>query len=380
VSETKGDQLKNLLYQQVKAVSKEALDSGGRVSAEQLDALNRLAQIVELSEAAQPQPTRKRWPVVVALGCTLLIVSILLFARVPETEIELDLALSEVSFVLPGQQVVAEAMELAALGASGLREVQLPEADDREVREPPVSDGTESAVRLSVVSDGKVQGSINLATMVLPAETHVSMRHHELPRQYRLSLKGKNLELRADLNGPVQVVLAGRGSKQFNFATPQAVHLRSGTDDVDLDLMFPDSAKGGFSSQLPANSLSLFRIDEFLDIQHTVVRQASTILSGTLTFESLNGEEHKLRPGEMIRFEQIHGEIRTLHLQNDQIDLKYHGRVRGMSAGSGENRRSLMPTWLDWLRARHGLSLLWGTAIYLFGLIVGALRWLRVPV
>jgi hypothetical protein len=34
-----------------------------------------------------------------------------------------------------------------------------------------------------------------------------------------------------------------------------------------------------------------------------------------------------------------------------------------------------MPTYLEWLRARHGLSLLWGTTLYLFGVIVGALRW-----
>jgi hypothetical protein len=37
-----------------------------------------------------------------------------------------------------------------------------------------------------------------------------------------------------------------------------------------------------------------------------------------------------------------------------------------------------MPTWLEWLRARHGLSLLWGTALYLFGLAVGVLRWWRL--
>jgi hypothetical protein len=37
-----------------------------------------------------------------------------------------------------------------------------------------------------------------------------------------------------------------------------------------------------------------------------------------------------------------------------------------------------MPTWLDWLKARRGLYLLWGTAIYVFGLIAGVLRWLKV--
>ena len=50
-----------------------------------------------------------------------------------------------------------------------------------------------------------------------------------------------------------------------------------------------------------------------------------------------------------------------------------------MTSGSGDTRRSLMPTYLEWLQARHGLSLLWGTTLYVFGLVVAALRWWRTP-
>ena len=39
----------------------------------------------------------------------------------------------------------------------------------------------------------------------------------------------------------------------------------------------------------------------------------------------------------------------------------------------------LMPTLLDWLRARHGLSLLWATTAYLVGLFVAILGWWRRP-
>ena len=49
-----------------------------------------------------------------------------------------------------------------------------------------------------------------------------------------------------------------------------------------------------------------------------------------------------------------------------------------VTAGWGHNRRSLMPTWLEWLRARHGLSLLWGSTVYIVGLLMGALRWFKV--
>jgi hypothetical protein len=377
---TTGDQLRDMLSRQIQAASDEAVRSGGQVSAEQVETLGRLARLVDLHQSAQPPSARKRWPVAVALGSTLLVVSLLVFARVAETEIELDLALSEASFVLPTQQVLAESMNLVSLGVSGLSEAQLPQVRNRESQTLQSSDNAEVALRLLAILDGKRLGSVTLAPLALPAETRVWVRHTGLPRQYRLSLKASDLKLRADINGLVQIGIPGRGLEQLDFAAPDAVLLQSGAGEVDLDLAFPDKAQLSFSSQLSANDLSLFRIDEFLNLNQTLIRRVSTILSGTLYFVSLNDQERKLRPGEAIRFERAQGEIRTLRLQEDQIELKFHGRVRGMTIGAGESSRSLMPTWLEWLRARHSLSLLWGAALYLFGLVTVVFRWWGKPI
>ncbi len=377
---TTGDQLRDLLRQQVQSASNEAVRSGGQVAVEQVEALERLARLVNLHQTVQPSPKHKRWPVVVVLGSMLLIVSLLLFVRVGETEIEFDLALSEVSFVLPTQQVLTEAVDLSTLSVSGLSEIQLPRARNRDAQTIRSSDGADSALRLSVVPEGKPPGSITLAPLILPTESHVWVRHIGLPHQYRLSVKGTNTEFRTDVNGPVQVGFSDGGTEQLDFVTPNAIFLQAGANEVDLDLTLLDPAQSMFSSQLSANDLSFFQIDEFRDLNKTIVRRVSTILSGTLYLAALNDQERKLRPGEMFHLEHAQGEFRTLRLQNDQIDVKFHGRVRGMSIGTGKNRRSLMPTWLEWLRARHGLSLLWGTALYLFGLIVGVLRWWGKPI
>ena len=64
---------------------------------------------------------------------------------------------------------------------------------------------------------------------------------------------------------------------------------------------------------------------------------------------------------------------------DDGVRLRFHGRVRGLSSGSSEIKRSLMPTVLDWLRAQHGLSLLWGTTAYVVGLFITVLGWWRRP-
>jgi hypothetical protein len=132
--------------------------------------------------------------------------------------------------------------------------------------------------------------------------------------------------------------------------------------------------------QLQVGDLSVLRIDQFFGPGRTLVTRLSTILSGTLFFESLNGEERHLHGGEELQFERSTGELRTLELEADRIAWKFHGRVRGMTTGTGEGRRSLMPTCLEWLRARHGLTLLWGTSVYVFALIAGALRWWGVRI
>jgi hypothetical protein len=369
-----GNPLRDLLNRQAKAVSEEAIQSGGHVSAEQVEALGRLVRLVEICDAVRPSLFRKWWPAV-ALLSTLLLVSILFFARVSETEIELDLTLSEIGFVFPKQQILAEAMPVSALGVSGLEEIQLPRTRSRAARTLRASEGVGSAVHLAVASDGERQGTATLAALTLPAGRRVWLRAMEVARQYRLSMNGSGLVLRVDVDGPIGVGFSGAPAEQLDSATPRSILLRPGSHAVDLDLTPSGRSTGAFPVGLSASDLSLFRIDQFMGAERTVIRRVSTILSGTLRFEALHGQERSLRPGEGVQFARSHGEIRALRLYDDHIALKFHGRVRGMTFGSGENHRSLMPTYFEWLRARHGLSLLWGTTLYVFGLIVTALRW-----
>lgn len=399
---TTGNQLRDLLCKQVQEASDEVDRSGGQVSVEQVETLGRLARLVEIYQAAKPPPTHQRWPFIVALGITFLIVGILLFARISETEIELDLAVTEMSFVLPTQQVLTDTIELSALGVSGLRKIKIEIPSTHNHKAPTLK--SFDGVRLSVNSDGKRQGNINLASSMLPAKTHVWVRFTELSHQYRVSLKGTTSELQDDVNGPVQIGVwkprpapeifrlqadvngsvqvgfSGGGIEQLDFLTPHAVLIQAGSDEIDLDLTFLDPSKSKFSSQLAANDLSFFRIDEFFKTNRSIVRRVSTILSGSIYFVELNDKEHKLRPGEMIHFEHSEGEFRALRLQDDRIESKFHGYVRGLSVGSDKSRRSLMPTWLEFLHARHRLSLFLGTSLTLFGLIASALRFWRKPV
>jgi hypothetical protein len=378
------DELRDLLDRQTQLASKAAIESGGQLDAEQIKMLERLARLVEIRDHAKQPPARKRWPVAAALGGTLVIVSILLFAHVDETEVELDLTLSEISFTLPTQQVLSTGIEVDSLGISGLREMQLPRVNGQPAQTITATEDLGLAIRLSPALDEGREGSVSLGALALPAGSRVWLRlAEESSHQYQLSLEGEGLAMSANVIGPVQVSLSGaaiESPSQLDFRTPKAIFLQS-IDGV-LGLVFSpnERSKDTFSPQLHVSNLSFFRVDEFATTERTIVRTVSTILAGDLYLEALNGRAISLRSGERIRFEESEGEIRTLQLHDDHVALQFRGRVRGMSAGSQENQRSLMPTYLEWLQAQHGLSLLWGTTLYLFGLIVGVLRWWRLPI
>ncbi|WP_437546070.1 hypothetical protein WME97_41255 [Sorangium sp. So ce367] len=355
------------------AASEDAIRSGGQVSAEKIEALGRLARLVELSDVSRPPAARQRWAVLTAFGGTLLI-GVLLFTRESRTEIELDLEVSEVDFVLsqPNQELT-ETMNLSTLGASGLRTTPvLPCVDDADARPLPSSGAADVNVHLSAAGDGSRAGSMTLEPLELPADTRVRISHEPADDGYRLSLSGKMQPLRVSLSGPVEMRSGER--QQCDLDMAKAVLLEP-SDEVDLDIRFRDSSRNALSPQISVSRLSFLK-DEAHKANRSRVHRMSTVQSGSIYFEALNGEERKLRPGEVIEFEQVDGELRTLEFKQGRIELKFRGHVRGMSRGVGENRRSLMPTWLDWLRARHGgLSVLWGIVVYLFGLIIAAFRW-----
>jgi hypothetical protein len=371
------NRLRNFLNRQVKELSDEAIQSNGQVSETKLAALERLERLLKITTSTKPAIPVVRWPIICLLAITLFVVTILLFARVRTTEIELDLLLTEVSFRIPQQQVLSNGIELSSLAASGLDEIRLPRTQAREARFLQKGQVEGGAIRLTAQSDSQNVGVITLGTLIVPAETKMSLRPTGIPQQYQLSFKSSGFNFPVSVSGPIEIGLPSAPAEVLTFSSPKSVALQSGRDPVDLNLTFLKEAKNTFSHQVVIDSLALFGLDQYLNVQQTILRHVSTIASGTLYFQSLGGKEHRLRAGEAILFKTSKGEIRTLELKGDQIAFSFHGRVSGMTTGGEENRISLMPTYLEWLKARHGLSLLWGTTLYFFGLILSIVRWWR---
>lgn len=291
--ERKRDPLRELLDREIEAFTAEASRDAGNLSAQRIERLGQLARLIEIRNSSRPKP--RNWGAALVLMCTLAVVSVLLFARIPETDIELNVSLAEASFALAKDQVVTNAMELSALGASGLRSVQLPRSrgESRDTSQTLEEPGP--AISLTCSSVGTRHGTVTLAPLLLAAGTRVTLHYSELPNQGQLSTNAANLAFQATVDGPVTVGRSGSPARELDFTSPRPVLLEGGSEETELDLIFSEMPQSPFSPQLQVQDLSFARIDQFLGPDRTLIKRLSTILSGTLYFESLNGQERRLR-------------------------------------------------------------------------------------
>jgi hypothetical protein len=357
------DALRAQLIAKVHDLAEAAHGNGGDVAPEPLANAQRLAQLLQLQNDVKPRPPSSRWTAAALLAATVAIASVLLLAHVRRSEIELDLVVSELRFKVDSRQQLTDMLQLASFGASGLSRVALPGND--------TSAASVSGLRLSADAGG----TISLEPIIAPAHSEVTLSIGDVPGELRLSIGRLSEALRADVNGTVHAAASRLAQKTLDAATPQPVVLTPGSGEVGLDLAPLSAGAALFAPGLTITDMALMHIDEVSDDDKTAVRAVSTVQSGSLYWEDLGGRELKLRAHEGLRFAQARGEIRSIVLKEGGLALNFHGRVRGMASGSLEHPRNLMPRWLDWLRANQPLSLLWGSAIYLFGLASAVRQW-----
>ncbi len=368
-------QLQRLLAERTRSLAETAVRSGGDVGTEEVAALDRLARLADIARSLTPAARPRRWPVVALAVAGLVVVSALVFAPMPATDVELSAIVSGVRFELAAPQTLTDATSLAALGAAGLQRIDVPSSCVRGAPLPASLDG--APVRLSAGGGGAARGSLALAALALPAGSVVRVHHAERPREYRFSLEGPARPVNATVHGPIRLTVSGGPDAIVDCATPRPVVLAGGPEGLDLDLAFLDPLPS--RRELRVRQLALQRVEGSRGQGVPADRPVSTVVSGTLYFQ-FNGAERKLRPGEAIRFAASEGEIRTLRWNEDHLALDFHGRVRGMSTGRGDSRRSLMPSPMDWLRASQGdVAVIWGGALYAIGCALAVLRWWRNP-
>ncbi len=309
------------------------------------------------------------------LSVIILIASLSFFLRVSTTEIRLELMVSEVNFTLPQQPVLTSVLKLSSIGASGLKDVQLP--FDSSIFSSSIipSESSGTAILLSVDTTVKRFGTLALDPILLPVGLKIGLRRTDVDGEYRLSFEGKELTVPVQVNGFVKMALPPNTSEGLHFSSPGFINLNTEKDVFDLDLNLSPGSNTLFSGIIPADSLSLLRIDEHIDNETSVVRSVSTVLSGTLYLQSLRGEEQPLHPGEQVRFQTSRGTITKLELKSNHISFVYNGDVSGMTITTENKKISLMPTYFQWFKARLGVFFVPVIGLIVFLLSLGV-KWL----
>ena len=320
------------------------------------------------SKTGNKQTTKFRsWIIPVIALVTIGVLTLFLhLGHVASTDIRMELSVSELNFTLPQQQVVTEIIKLSSIGASGLANVHVSGESPQPEGE---IEGSSSAVLLSADTSNNDIGTITLDALSLPAGMRIGVRHTDVTNEYRFSLQGKPIDVPIQVNGSIKMISPPNPAEVLNFTSPGLIKLQATKDGVDLDLKLQPAANRIFPKVIAADSISLLRIDENYDDENSTVRTVSTILSGTIYFESLDDKKQVLLPGQQIQFKKSSGTINTLKLHEDKIAVNFTGTVSGLTTGENNDPKTLMPTYLQWLNSKVNLTLLVVVILLVMGIL-----------
>ncbi len=331
------------------------------------------SRISALAATADTRKPKKRWPVMLAVLLTLLVLSILFYKPVSETGIGLEARVSELGVTVPTRQALTSLTRLTSLGISGVATFTIPRSETGKPETIPASNQSGSAVFLETKTGQQESGTITLTSITLPAGTDLHLQKTGVKDTFRVTLKHPEVTLNIGLKGDVMIA-ANSPASMYSFPTPHAMVITPEEDKLVLEVAFSDSLPIELARQLTVSGLSMSRINQFLELDRSLVYNSSTLLEGTLNFEAFNSRSYSLYPGQLIRLVAPKGEIGALSLDRKDIGISFRGDVQDIVTGTNDER-SLMPSVLEWLQAHHGLSLLWGSTLYVFGLLYGMYRW-----
>ncbi|HZA66530.1 MAG TPA: hypothetical protein VE592_06240 [Geminicoccaceae bacterium] len=377
-------------------------------SGDAADEVQRLTQLLAAYEQTRPRPPRRAWPVVALLLAIAVAVSLLLFLRVPSTEVTLALELSSLGFRIGNDPEPGAAEHVGLLGRIITDEMTIDDVDAVEVDDVPVPEVSDFKLRATGA------GAISLRPLEVPVGTWVRVDRPDPAGALTLELAHPRAELQVVLTLPegIEVLPPGSGLARAlsGGSGGQRVLLRAerpgeGGQCARLRLRWRASASPGaaagadpapFQGALPVDALLLSDLDGAAERA-----QVSTVLGGALYLEAVAGREvalrrHQLldvglgpiaqgagaRAGELCAVAapapaSARGRLWRIAVGPEAIALEAEATVSRLSTGTAAYRRDLMPRWLEWLQSRQELLLFWGAFGSLFGLAYTALLWWR---
>jgi hypothetical protein len=356
------DKLHKLLRERAVRVAASVLSQGGSVAREDVQSLKNLADLCATCESTLPKPKSNRWLLAILCVLALSCASILLFRSVTSTTVEINVTASSGEFRLAQERLLTGAAPVNSLRLIGVQRLS---------QSPCPASVQSSPHDLTIVpGGGRNPGAITIQPIDGTKELSVAVLATDSPNRWELAFARVPVVVRATVEGAAKINDEPCLSAS---AFPRSLEAVLDERASRVIVEFPNAREQFLPPLLPVDSMSFVRTD-FVETQGQ--QQASSLLSGTIFFEELSGKESKLRDGEWLEI-GVHGAgwVRPPRTSGPNLAWRYRGSVDTLKSGPADSQRDLKPSWLEYARAQHGLELLWGTALSLFGLGGTLLRW-----
>ncbi len=359
--------LQGLLRERAAQAAAAAVANGGSVPQEEIDSLRKLSDLCAMIESTGSKPKANRWLPVTLLALALVFASALLFRHVAATQVEIEAAATSGEFRLAQTRFLTETAVVTSLRLTGIRRLSDPLCAGMSVENPPkdLTLMAESGSRPGTITLQPIEAKKGLTVTVLGGDspTRWELAFSGIPQTVKatfeefLKIDGEPCRIQAKFPRTLEATLDGRSSRVvLDFAKPPG------------QLLPP---------LLPIDRLAFVRTD-VVELEGSVERQqSSTLTGGNIYLEELEGKQMKLRDGEWLDIGVRQGWLRAPRSPGANLLWRYRGSVDTLRAGSPDSRRDLKPSWLEYARAQHGMELLWGTALSLFGLGGTLIRWFK---
>jgi hypothetical protein len=384
------------------------------------DEVQRLTQLLAAYEQTRPPRARRAWPVVALVLAIALVISALLFLRVPATEVTLALDLSSLTFRIGSDTGPGGAERVELLGRIHTDQVTIDDVDGVELDDVPIQQSNAANFKLSTNGDG----DFSIRPLEVPVGTWVRVKPPDQAGGMTVELAHPTEELTVALSFPPEVeVLASDPELTERFGSVRDVQRvvfraqRPAEADDCARLRFrwlvPSTSSRSaaaedranpspFQSTIPVDALLLSDLTS--GSRHLSTR-FSSVLGGSVYLEAVEGRQVPIRRDQLLdvglgtlagydpvrasggpgfcaddaasAMRPARARILRLAVGDDAIALQASATVDRLSTGTATHRQDLMPRWLEWLQTRQELLLFWGAFGSLFGLAYTVLLWWR---
>lgn len=263
-------------------------------------------------------------------------------------EARLDLWVSRLSFRLAETATIVERLRLQELAATQLAALRLPRLFSDAGG--PLAGRRATGFRLATRTGAAAQITFN--PRPLPAGTRIALDHlgregDDVPEAYRLSVEGSPDELGVSVQGDVVLKVVDAPPVTLHFEQPDALALLPQSRSLDLDIVLREFAGDELARDIAIDDLALLRIVEQHEVEHSVVREESALLGGTVHLRA-TGRQYFLKRGESLRFADSDGVLTEIRLGRDGLRCTFQGSLGRLERSAPRlGSESLMPSVLD---------------------------------